>query len=283
MDETTRITILVDNGEAPGYCSEWGLSLHVRHEHTNLLLDFGQTDAFARNASQLGIDLAHVDFAVLSHAHYDHADGMGAFFALNDHAPLYVSEACAENCWSTGGTKEPHYIGIKRGYMEQFSHRIVRIAADQPTAIAPGIHVLPHTTRGLADKGMRDGMLLRVADEWQPDAYAHEISLVLDLGTDADAPLAVLNSCSHAGPDAILGEVSLAFPQRRIAAFVGGLHLFRAGDEIIVAAANALRNAGVEHVYTGHCTGERAIELLNSELPGHITQLRPGLSFDLSR
>lgn len=31
-------------------------------------------------------DLSAVYFAILSHAHYDHADGFGDFFRANDHA-----------------------------------------------------------------------------------------------------------------------------------------------------------------------------------------------------
>ena len=55
-----------------------------------------------------------VDVAVLSHAHYDHADGMPAFFEMNDRAQLYLSDACAENCWSTkGGMTSPHYTASR--------------------------------------------------------------------------------------------------------------------------------------------------------------------------
>ena len=110
MNQQTTITILVDNVHARGLVNEWGLSIHIATPRHRVLLDFGQTDAFAQNACSLGIDLASVDHAVLSHAHYDHADGMEAFFAINEHAPLHLSDACAENCWSTSANTKPlHY------------------------------------------------------------------------------------------------------------------------------------------------------------------------------
>lgn len=274
-----EITVLADNALAEGLCSEWGLSLCVRRGNQLVLLDFGQSDAFARNATQLGIDLSEVDISVLSHAHYDHADGMEAFFAANAHAPLYVSETCSENCWSTkGGTSEAHYIGIHPGYLDRFSGRIVRVATNRTSTIAPGIHLVPHTTPGLTQKGQRDGMWLQTADGWHPDGFAHELSLVVEADDAPDAPIVVLNSCSHAGPAAITREVKAAFPQRRIAAFVGGLHLMRACDASILDVAQDLLDANIEHVYTGHCTGDRALELLSSVMPGRVTQLHPGLT-----
>lgn len=51
---------------------EHGLSLFIQTQNRNILFDMGQTNLFAKNASLLGIDLQTVDFAILSHGHYDH-------------------------------------------------------------------------------------------------------------------------------------------------------------------------------------------------------------------
>lgn len=273
-------TVLIDNDEAEGLCCEWGLSVHVRYGGQSILLDFGQSNAFARNAQVLGIDLSAVDLSVLSHAHYDHADGMETFFLANDHAPLYLSERCTESCWSTSsGTAEPHYIGIRAGSLERFVDRMVPVPTDHARTIAPGVHLVPHSTPGLARKGEHDGMLVDDEGGWQPDDFAHEMSLVLELDGPGSHKIAILSSCSHAGPSAIVSEVRAAFPGRRIAAFVGGLHLAHASDEDIRAVGRELRDAHINAVWTGHCTGEHAIELLCEELPGRVRTLRPGLRF----
>lgn len=275
------VTVLVENGPSSqeGLACEHGLSLHLTYGGLRILLDFGQSDAFARNAAELGIDLAQVNHAVLSHAHYDHANGMDAFFARNAHAPLCLSAACAETCWSTkGGTAEAHYIGMRAGLLAEFSKRLSPVPTDRVTTIAPGVHVVPHTTPNLANAGAAAGMFLREGDAWRPDDFAHELTLVIELGNAAGAPLAIFNSCSHAGLPVVVAEVQVAFPNRPIAAYVGGLHLVHASDEGILQVAQAVEHAGIGRLCTGHCTGKHALALLQRELPGRVVALSPGLT-----
>lgn len=272
-------TVLTENTQVDGLSSEHGLCVYVAYGDLRLLLDFGQSDVFARNADALGVNLADVDLAVLSHAHYDHADGMEAFFACNSYAPLYLSETCAENCWSTkGGTAEAHYIGIQPGLLERYRDRLVRVELDHVHTIAPGVHMVPHTSRGLAALGEHAGMMCEACGHLVPDGFAHEMSLVIEVGDG----LAVFSSCSHAGLPAITSEVQEAFPRRRITAFVGGLHLVHASDAEILQVAEVIRNVGIDRLYTGHCTGALAFELLARELPGLVSHLYPGLTFSLS-
>lgn len=276
------ITVLVENSPTDGLLNEHGLSLLICYGGQQILLDFGQSEAFACNAESLGIDLSQVNQAVLSHAHYDHADGMEAFFTLNDHAPLHLSAACAENCWSTkGGTAEAHYVGIKQGLLERYQTRLSPAFADCITTIAPGVHLVPHTTPRLEEVGRRSGMLLLEESSWRPDDFAHEMSLVFELGSKPDAPLAILSSCSHAGLPVIANEVRAAFPRRHIAAYVGGLHLVHADDETVLATIRAIEEAGIDRLYTGHCTGAHALELMDRELCGRVKTLHPGLSFSI--
>lgn len=280
-----RAVVLVDNGRSsvPGLQTEWGLSVFVEVGGVRVLLDFGQSDACVCNAERLGIDLGSVDAAVLSHAHYDHADGMEAFFEANERAPLYLSSACAENCWSTkGGTAERHYIGVRPGSLERFASRIVRVDTNVARELVPRVWVVPHASSGLVERGRREGMYVRTRAGFLPDCFDHELTVVCEAGVRPNDALVVLSSCSHAGLAAILSEVQVAFPHRPIASFVGGLHLLRASDQAILGAARALRAAGVAHVWAGHCTGEHALDLLGRELPGRVHELFPGATIELA-
>lgn len=73
------VKVLIDNISKDELLCEWGLSVYIEYRDKKILLDGGTSGAFARNAKRMGIDLNAVDFGVLSHAHYDHADGLSAF------------------------------------------------------------------------------------------------------------------------------------------------------------------------------------------------------------
>ena len=96
MIHTLEMTVLIDNVAAEPLVSEWGLSILITADDRSILLDTGASHLFAQNAERLGVDLNSVDTGVLSHAHYDHADGMDTFFSLNRKAPFLVREGICE-------------------------------------------------------------------------------------------------------------------------------------------------------------------------------------------
>ena len=79
----TKLTVIVDNLPQGQIRGEWGLSILAGHAGKKVLIDTGASDLFAKNMRALGLSLADVDYAVLSHAHYDHANGMLRFFQEN--------------------------------------------------------------------------------------------------------------------------------------------------------------------------------------------------------
>ena len=81
-----KITVLVENSTSCRLYGEHGLSVYIEYDGKKYLLDTGASTLFAKNAKELGISLADIDTAFLSHAHYDHSGGFEAFFKENDKA-----------------------------------------------------------------------------------------------------------------------------------------------------------------------------------------------------
>ena len=269
-----KTTVLVDNTAWPGLKGEWGLSFYIEYKGKTVLLDAGLSGLFAKNADELGLDLQKVDLAVLSHAHDDHANGLETFFARNDHAKLYVAQGCGEDCYDRKRLLYK-YAGIPRGMMKRHAERIVK--AEPDLFIGEGIRLLGHTTPGLAETGLREKMFLRQGFmKFIPDDFRHEQSLVFEL----DEGVVIFNSCSHAGADVIIREVMEAYPDRRILAMIGGFHLYNKTDEYVKAFARRVRETGVGAIYTGHCTGRKALAILHNELGDMVHDLRTGLVFE---
>lgn len=265
-----EFTVLVENAAPEGLTGEWGLSLLIHSEAGCLLLDTGASALFAVNAEKMGVDLRQVDAAALSHAHFDHSDGFDAFCDLNSRAKIYIRRSARENCYSHHGER-PKYIGIQKGFLKKRRARIVRV--DGRAEILPGVWLVPHNRTDMRIRGLKTQMFVRRGPWMRPDDFSHEQSLVFVLGNG----LVIFNSCCHGGVDAILEETAEAFPGKKILAVVGGYHLFRSTDEDIYVLADRLEALGAPLLFTGHCTGDRAMQILEERLPGRVRRLETGM------
>lgn len=265
-----RATVIVDNIENEGMKGEWGLCIYIEYNGKKILLDTGASGLFAENAGKLGLSLEEVDYAVLSHAHYDHSDGMRKFFQINKKAKFYLREGCQENCYAKKWifTK---YIGIGKGILEEYQHRLVYVSGDYP--LMDGVSLLPHKTPGLSLIGSREKMYRKDGRKWKPDDFSHEQSLVFD----TPEGVVIFNSCSHGGADNIIREVMESFPEKKALALVGGFHLCGKSEAFVRKLAGEIKKTGIAFVYTGHCTGTKAYGILKEELENKAVQLRTGL------
>ncbi len=274
-EQNTMLTkILVDNLTKSTLSPEWGLSFYIEYQGQKILLDTGASGRFLRNAEAMGLDLKEADCGVLSHAHYDHADGMGDFFERNQKAVFYLRAGTKENCYGKRWCFHK-YIGIHRGFLRKYSDRIVYISGDKE--ILPGVTLVPHRTPGLEETARRVNLYIKENGRLRPDSFAHEQSLVFD----TDRGLVIFSSCSHGGADNIIREIETVFPGKQLYAMLGGFHLYKSTEEEVRALAERIRKTGIQKIYTGHCTGERAFSLLKEELGSCAEQIYTGMEIQL--
>ncbi len=265
--------VLIDNISDKDYCSEWGLCIHIEHDGTNILLDTGASDKFRENAKKMDIDLEKVDIGVLSHAHYDHADGLSHFFNANSKARFYLRRECKENCYGRRFVFS-RYIGIEKGLTEKFRSRIEYVADTKQ--LADGVWLIGHSTPELHKIGKKEGLFVKENKKWLPDDFAHEQSLVIH----SPKGLVIFNSCSHGGADNIINEVARVFPDVHIHAIIGGFHLYRSSESEVRALADRIRKTDIDRIYTGHCTGDKAFRILKKELGDKAFQLHVGMEIE---
>ncbi len=267
-------TILVDNLTKNNLSPEWGLSVYIEYGQHKILLDTGASGRFLKNADAMGIDLAQIDCGVLSHAHYDHADGMGDFFAHNQKAIFYLREGSKENCYGKKWCFHK-YIGIHRGFLKTYGDQIKYVSGNYE--ILPGVTLVPHSTPGLEEIAKRVDLYIKENGRLRPDSFAHEQSLVFD----TENGLVIFSSCSHGGADNIIREIEVAFPGKQLYAMLGGFHLYKSSQGEVRALADRIRKTGIRKIYTGHCTGEPAFAILKEELGDCAEQLYTGMEIEL--
>ena len=78
-----RLVVLNDNVPAEGLLNDWGWSVLVEGKHRFLFDADTRGEILLHNAEALGVSLKGLDFAVLSHWHYDHYGGFSTIAELN--------------------------------------------------------------------------------------------------------------------------------------------------------------------------------------------------------
>lgn len=281
MSQKIQITVLIENTSDSSLACEHGLSLLIEHAGRRILLDAGSSEVFCDNADSLEISLTGLDACVLSHGHYDHSGGFEKIFLRNPNAKVYARKEALDVYLSAIGGM--HEISVPQNVA---AHRDRFILTDSFRKILPSVFLVPHNTKNLARIGEKSGLYKNQNGQILPDDFAHEQSLVID----TDDGLVIFNSCSHAGAANIIREVREACPQKRIRAYIGGLHMKgkENGREIctfssseIDALCDAFLDEGIAQIYTGHCTGAPGFEALQRRLGDRVHRLTTGLRFEI--
>jgi 7,8-dihydropterin-6-yl-methyl-4-(beta-D-ribofuranosyl)aminobenzene 5'-phosphate synthase len=281
-----RVTSLIENSGDPGHPelqAEFGLSLHIEHDGTRILFDTGSSGAFTKNAEDLGIDLAQVDLAVLSHHHFDHGGGIEAFFERNSRAVVHLKRLADGTPYARAFGVITRPVGIDPTLFERFAERFVFV--DQTTEVAPGVFLVPDI---ISDhpwpKGNRR-LFLRSDAGWKRDHFQHELLLAIN----GDDGIVVFTGCSHNGILNMIDTVTARFPDTPVKGVIGGFHLFSMlpfgldapGKRTIRDLGRRMLEYAGAHYFTGHCTGERAFRILKGVMGDRLDPLATGTSIEL--
>ncbi|SFP47961.1 7,8-dihydropterin-6-yl-methyl-4-(beta-D-ribofuranosyl)aminobenzene 5'-phosphate synthase [Oscillibacter sp. PC13] len=269
-----RVTTLLENTACrEDLCHAHGLSLYIETPRHKILFDMGPNDDFLANAKALGVDLAAVDLAVLSHGHYDHGGGLAAFCRLNSRAQIYLHRAAFGAYYAREADGALRYIGLPLG-LEEFRDRFVLTGEETVIDRELTLFANPAAVFDIGSASAKLGE--KVGGELLPDAFRHEQSLLIQ----AAGKSVLVAGCAHRGAVNILAEARRRLGKDPDALF-GGFHLFElaagdpAADALIDATGEALL-PGKTMYYTGHCTGAYAYERLSAVLGERLRPMTGG-------
>ena len=268
-----KIVTLIENTCENQECScEHGLSIYIETEKHKILVDTGATDAFIGNAEKLGIHLEEIDTVVLSHGHYDHCGGVMAFCEVNKTAQIYIQQKALGDYYHG-----ERYIGIdKRIQMLPQVHFLQgNYVIDEEMSLFTNItgrRFYPQGNLKLSQK--IDGRDVQ-------DTFEHEQCLVVHTCGNT----VLLSGCAHNGILNILERYQELYPDIPDHV-ISGFHMMKKTDytpeEIRTICDTAMElKKWKTKFYTGHCTGQTALDLMKPIMGEQLIEIHTGSRFEL--
>jgi 7,8-dihydropterin-6-yl-methyl-4-(beta-D-ribofuranosyl)aminobenzene 5'-phosphate synthase len=243
-----RITVLYDAfGKNPAMTKDWGYAALVEIGGKRILFDTGDDPGIlAKNAKAKGVDLARLDFAVLSHRHGDHIGGLSYLRSVNPTVKVYAPK---ENFGVFGsdlpGTfyRRDETLPVEMRYFGGAPPETMKFGTafpganlqliDKTTEVAPGVTLIALVSDAPGTKELKE----------------------LSLAIDTPDGVVLVVACAHPGIEAIVAEAAKINPHLHFVA--GGFHLVVAQDPVIERVVAALHDTyKVDYIAPGHCTGE---------------------------
>ena len=304
-----KLHVLIDNlasQDNPALHHEHGLSLLLQDpEGKNILIDTGASGKFLENLETLRQadstlpSAEEIDAVIISHGHNDHTGGLRSFLETNTTAKVYLHSSIQGNlyfsCRNRGasttspGIMEARSIGMEQSLFAEYGHRFVQVS--EPVSITGNITLVP-TGESAGTQPMPIGNKYLYKNDF-PDNFTHEMAVLAEF---APEQYAVISPCSHRGILNILpigtsshGADSQKTPIRTSSHgaiyFIGGLHYVdylnaedakKEATQIVQAAEYIKEHYPNLKVFSGHCTGNDARQVLQNSLKGKYTHFSTG-------
>lgn len=264
-----KIAVLIDNNphHAVDFITEHGISIYFEADGYKWLLDVGASDGFAKNAENMGIDIATIDFLVLSHGHSDHTGGLAEFLKKNSHAQIILSPHIEGKTFYSSRRQAKRSISIDYSLVEQELSRVV--FAESDLRLSTNVSLVSKITNLHGFPKANSALFIEDKMGERLDEFNHE--LILTVNTPSG--LVVFSSCSHNGLLNILAACSNQLDASNLRACIGGTHLI---DRDLIEYESDMEIENISETITelypemklmaGHCTGENAKKIFQTKL-----------------
>ncbi len=260
------IKVLMENTACSDeFICEHGLSLHIETNGKKILFDTGQSGEFATNAEKLGVDLRKIDFAVISHGHYDHGGGIAKFLQHNAKANVYINKHGFEPHYN--GTEK--YIGLDTELLNNS-----QIILTENIDLDKNIKLFTCNEKQLVEPINSAGLNMEIDGELEAEDFRHEQYMLV---TEGDKKI-LISGCSHKG---IINIMNWTKPD----VLVGGFHFMKLDPnsedrEQLDNAVKELNKFNCQY-YTCHCTGLEQFEYLKSQMGENLHYISTGEIFEI--
>jgi len=256
-----KLTMLVDNHTLTDryFLGEPGVCYFIEEGDKRLLFDVGYSGIFLENALKMGLDLRHLDYVVLSHAHLDHTWGLDTLLRLYTEStlekrdwqrPTLVGHHLVFTTRSVGAVAE---IGPAISEAKASRHFDIRLSRE-PVWLTEQLVFLGQIERTMDFEAQTPlGRLHHQGDE--SDDYVVDDSALAYRSPDG---LVIIVGCSHAGICNIVEQARRVTGEQQVLDIIGGLHLLNPPEEKLSKTIDYIGTLRLSALYACHCTDFRS-------------------------
>lgn len=278
LEDNTVINLYDAFGEdKKDLVKDFGFSCIVKYNGKTILFDGGSNaNIFKKNVEALKIDLSQVDFAIASHSHFDHINGLDYLLEINPDVKIYfpfdlfwganipfnisgtdstVTDSLEKRMQYFGG----NYKDYRFNQTGRFWNANIEFI-EESTEIEPGIKLITTSSENMGYFNKYPSLDKSENNESHKAKLNGLKEISLSLKTDDGEVLFV--GCSHSTVEAIIAK-SKEYSGNEIEMVYGGYHLLPYDRDALEKLAIRLkRDLNVKKVAPAHCTGHLAFKIL---------------------
>ena len=249
MNQEIKISILCEDQAKMGFMDKIFLAQHgfsaFIEAGCRILFDAGATDVFIHNAGLLNIDVNAADWIVLSHGHWDHADGLKA---LHGNHPEKMRVLVHPNAFVDRRKASGQYNGMFYS-QKTMAEKFDLVLSREPRQLTDRIYFLGEIPRLHDFESQKTAFIYLNEGKKLPDFVPDDTALAIETRNG----LVIVTGCSHAGICNIVEYARQVTHQSKVFAVIGGFHLL--GDRVqLLKTIEYFEQNPVDHLYPMHCT-----------------------------